>query len=124
MTSVGIGAKNQLPEAECDFFFFFFFLKLNKRIFYVFKLFFFFFFFFFAYGKFGSHGLFAIYWILRNNGPRCIGATLYLHNKGVAPKAIHAVIVATLKRMSLHVTIKRMVAEFKHGKESLEGLLL
>ena len=39
---------------------------------------FFFFFFFFAYGKFGSHGLFAIYWISRNNGPRCIGAILYL----------------------------------------------
>ena len=35
------------------------------------------FFFFFAYGKFGSHGLFSIYWISRNNGPRCIGATLY-----------------------------------------------
>ena len=33
---------------------------------------------FFAYGKFGSHGRFAIYWISRNNGPRCIGATLYL----------------------------------------------
>ena len=32
---------------------------------------------FFAYGKFGSHGRFAIYWISRNNGPRCIGATLY-----------------------------------------------
>ena len=39
----------------------------------------FFFFFFFAYGKFGSHGLFAIYWISRNNGPRCIGATLYMN---------------------------------------------
>ena len=36
-----------------------------------------FFFFFFAYEKFGSHGLFAIYWISRNNRPRCIGATLY-----------------------------------------------
>ena len=35
------------------------------------------FFFFFAYGQFGSHGLFAINWISRNNGPRCIGATLY-----------------------------------------------
>ena len=34
-------------------------------------------FFYFAYGKFGSHGLFAIYWISLNNGPRCIGATLY-----------------------------------------------
>ena len=33
---------------------------------------------FFAYGKFGSHGRFAIYWISRNNGPRCIGATLYI----------------------------------------------
>ena len=33
---------------------------------------------FFAYGKFGSHGRIAIYWISRNNGPRCIGATLYL----------------------------------------------
>ena len=32
---------------------------------------------FFAYGKFGSHGRFAIYWISGNNGPRCIGATLY-----------------------------------------------
>ena len=40
----------------------------------------FFFFFFFAYGKFGSHGLFAIYWISRNNGPRCIGATLYKYS--------------------------------------------
>ena len=38
-----------------------------------------FFFFFFAFGKFGSHGLFAIYWISRNNGPRCIGATLYIY---------------------------------------------
>ena len=33
---------------------------------------------FFAYGKFGSHGRFAIYWISRNNGPRCIGSTVYL----------------------------------------------
>ena len=33
---------------------------------------------FFAYGKFGSHGQFAIYWISRNNRPRCIGSLLYI----------------------------------------------
>ena len=36
---------------------------------------------FFAYGKFECHGRFAIYWISRNNGPRCIGATLYTSMK-------------------------------------------
>ena len=55
------------------FFLFCFFLKLNKTT----NILCFLIFFFFAYGKFGSHGLFAIYWISRNNGPQCIGATLY-----------------------------------------------
>ena len=40
---------------------------------------------------------------------------------GLAPKAIHAVIVATLrKNVTSYATIKRMLTEFKHGKESLE----
>ena len=45
-----------------------------------------------------------------------------MHKKGLAPKVIHAVIVATLrKNVTSYDTMKeRMVAEFKHGKESLE----
>ena len=43
----------------------------------------------------------------------------YLHKK--APKAIHAVIVATLrKNITSYATIKRWVVEFKCDKESLE----
>ena len=33
---------------------------------------------FYAYGKFRIQGRFAIYWNSRNNGPRCIGSTVYL----------------------------------------------
>ena len=44
-----------------------------------------------------------------------------MHKKGLAPKAIHAFIVATLrKNITSYATIKKMVAELKHGKESLE----
>ena len=57
-------------------FFVVFFLKLNKTT-NILCFLTFFFFFFFGYGKFGSHGLFAIYWISGNNGLRCIGAALY-----------------------------------------------
>ena len=32
---------------------------------------------FYACGKFGIHGWLAIYWILQNNGPQCIGSTVY-----------------------------------------------
>ena len=45
----------------------------------------------------------------------------YLHKKGLAPKAIHADMVATLgKDAPSYATVKRWVAAFKRGKESLE----
>ena len=45
----------------------------------------------------------------------------YLHKKGLAPKAIHADMVATLcKNASSYATIKMWLAELKHGKESLK----
>ena len=44
-----------------------------------------------------------------------------MHKKGLAHKAIHADIVATLgKDVISYATVKRWVAEFKRGKESLE----
>ena len=45
----------------------------------------------------------------------------YLHKKGLAPMASHTVIVATLrKNVTSYAPIKKMVAEFKYVKESLE----
>ena len=45
----------------------------------------------------------------------------YLHKKGLAPKAIHADRVATLgKDVPPYATVKDWVAEFKHGRDSLE----
>ena len=45
----------------------------------------------------------------------------HLHKKGLASKAIHADIVATLgKDAPSYATVKRWVVEFKHGRGSLE----
>ena len=44
-----------------------------------------------------------------------------MHKKGLAPKAIHAIIVVTLrKNVTSYATVKRWVLEFRHGLESLE----
>ena len=41
-----------------------------------------------------------------------------MNKKGLAPKAIHADMVATLgKDVPLHATVKRWVKEFKCGRE-------
>ena len=45
----------------------------------------------------------------------------YLHKKGLAPKDIHTDMVATLgEDAPSYATIKRWVAEFKRGRQSLE----
>ena len=45
----------------------------------------------------------------------------HLHKKGLAPKGIHADVVATSGDTSpLYATVKRRIAHFKMGKESLE----
>ena len=45
----------------------------------------------------------------------------YMHKKSLAPKAIHAVVVAALgKDAPSYATAKRWVAEFKSSRESLE----
>ena len=45
----------------------------------------------------------------------------YLHKKGLTPKDIHNDMVATLgKDAPSYATVKRWVAEFKRGKQSLE----
>ena len=45
----------------------------------------------------------------------------YLHKRGLAPKAVHSDMVATLgKDSTAYATVKRWVAEFKRGRESLE----
>ena len=61
--------EKSIPQRITVIFFFFFF-KLSKKNIYLF-------FFFYGHGKFGVHGRFAIYWISRNNGPRCIGSPVY-----------------------------------------------
>ena len=63
--------EKSIPQRITVSFFFFFFFKLSKKNIYLF-------FFFYGHGKFGVHGRFAIYWISRNNGPRCIGSPVYL----------------------------------------------
>ena len=48
-------------------------------------------------------------------------AERYLRKKSLAPKAIHAVKVASLgKNTSQHVTVKRWVKAFKRGRECHE----
>ena len=66
----GYARKINTATNYSHFFFFFFFFKLSKKNIYLF-------FFFYGHGKFGVHGRFAIYWISRNNGPRCIGSPVY-----------------------------------------------
>ena len=45
----------------------------------------------------------------------------YLHKKGLTPKDIHNDMVATLgKDAPSYATVKRWVAEFKRGRQSLE----
>ena len=45
----------------------------------------------------------------------------YLHKKGLIPKDIHNDMVATLgKDAPSYATVKRWVAEFKRGRQSLE----
>ena len=45
----------------------------------------------------------------------------YLHKKGLTPKDIHNDMVATLgKDAPSYATVKRWVAEFKIGRQSLE----
>ena len=68
------------------------------------------FFFFSAYGKFGSHGLFAIYWISRNNGPRCIGATLY---KQILYYELRQCISKSSKRLEMTYFVERINIQFR-----------
>ena len=45
----------------------------------------------------------------------------YLHKKGLTPKDVHNDMVATLgKDAPSYATVKRWVAEFKRGRQSLE----
>ena len=45
----------------------------------------------------------------------------YLHEKSLAPMAIHADMVATLRKdASSYAAVKRWVAKFKCGRESFE----
>ena len=62
--------KKSIPQRITVFLFFF---KLSKKKHLLI-------FFFYGHGKFGVHGRFAIYWISRNNGPRCIGSLVYIEN--------------------------------------------
>ncbi|KAF7642633.1 hypothetical protein LDENG_00254040, partial [Lucifuga dentata] len=46
---------------------------------------------------------------------------MYLHKKGLKPKAIHDHMIATLgKDAPSYATVKRWSAEFKRGRQSLE----
>ena len=44
----------------------------------------------------------------------------YLHKKGLTPKDIHNMVATLGKDAPSYVTVKRWVAEFKHGRQSLE----
>ena len=62
----------------------------------------------------------SIYFAKTNKIWRC-SVIKYLHEKGLAPKVIHADIVATLRDTApSYATIKRWAAHFKMNKESLE----
>ena len=81
---------------------------------------------FFAYGKFGSHGRFAIYWISRNNGPQYIGATLYnallanllflfvLENMGTHWKGHITALLMSTHNIYFHGEIRKTLYGYHH----------